>query len=56
MACFIVDLDSDTLSAVFKEEIGITVILINVGEVVLRIKKRRFFYTESIGEKFYEQV
>ena len=56
MACFVINLNSDTFSAVFKEEISIAVILINVGEVILRIKKRRFFCTESIGEKFYEQV
>lgn len=48
MTCFIVYLNSDTLSAVFKKEIGIAVVLINVGEVVLRIKKRRLFSTESV--------
>ena len=56
MACFVIDLNSDTLSAVFKEDISIAVFLVNIGEMILRIKKRRFFYTESIGEKFYEQV
>ena len=56
MTCFIVNFNGNFSDSVFYQKIRISVVVVNIVEMILTVEKTRLFSAECIGEKLNEHI